>query len=159
MNFFEGPEKKIGLALVGHGRSLRDYPDDFWGEIVKCARAEVLSVMRAAGTNAMLLSESALIVRDDSLTMITCGQTELVRAAERLLEVFPREHLGYLFYARKNEHRPDLQRTGFRDDAATLHAIVPGQVVRFGRRTATTSIFFTSPEPSRRVPTRAPSRS
>lgn len=130
--FFEGPEKKVEIAVRGLDRSLRDYPEQTWRDLVQLARAEVLSVSRGPEADAYLLSESSLVVLEDAVMLITCGQTELVTAAERLLDMFPGEQLAYLFYERKNEHHPELQRTSFAEDVARLHRKRPGEAFRFG---------------------------
>ena len=82
--FFEGPEKKLELAVTD-GVSLRAQGDEFWNRVVAASGAHVLSVLRGESCDAYLLSESSLFVFDGYLTMITCGQTRLVDAAHLLV--------------------------------------------------------------------------
>ncbi|MBX3249498.1 MAG: hypothetical protein KF901_20140 [Myxococcales bacterium] len=130
--FFEGPEKKLELVLASGRPSLRALGDDVWQQVVESARAQIVSVMRNGRCDAYLLSESSLFVFDASLTMITCGRTRLVDAAERLLELVGRENVDLLVYQRKNEHFPDRQPSSFYEDAAELHQALPGRALRFG---------------------------
>ena len=130
--FFEGPEKKVELAVQSVHRSLRSLGPSFWSEVVEAAQAEILSERSNDHFTAYLLSESSLFVYDEFFTMITCGRTTLVDAVARVLEVVDREALEYVIYERKNEHFPSDQVTGFYQDAKQLDAMVPGRAVRFG---------------------------
>ena len=62
--FFEGPEKKVELAVVDGHPSLRALGEAFWRGVVKAANADVLSVLSNAHLDAYLLSESSLFVYD-----------------------------------------------------------------------------------------------
>lgn len=129
--FFEGPEKKLEIAVV-EGTSLREMGDDFWHRIVQTCEAQVLSKISSDVLDAYLLSESSLFVAEDYVTMITCGRTQLVRAAASLIEAIGQERIGSLFYERKNEHFPDSQPTTFFEDAKTLNGLVEGHALQFG---------------------------
>jgi S-adenosylmethionine decarboxylase len=130
--FFEGPEKKVELAVVDGYPSLRALDADFWRSVVAAARAEVLSERSNAQVDGYLLSESSLFVFDQFVTMITCGRTTLVDAVERMLQRVDRDAVSVLVYERKNEHFPQLQPTTFHDDARRLRGMLPGRAVRFG---------------------------
>lgn len=131
-SFFEGPEKKLELAVVPGSRSLRSFGDDHWREIVTCADAQVLSILRSDDCDAYLLSESSLFVYDTFLTMITCGRTRLVNAARRILQDIPAEDVAVAIYERKNEHFPERQHTTFYDDVTALRGALDGRALRFG---------------------------
>lgn len=130
--FFEGPEKKVELAVVDGYPSLRSLGYEVWHRVVRAAGAEVLSVMHTDAIDAYLLSESSLFVYDELVTMITCGQTALVAAVEVMLESIDPAAISVLVYERKNEHLPRQQPTSFVEDARRLRARVPGRAVRFG---------------------------
>ena len=130
--FFEGPEKKVELAVVEGHPSLRELGGDFWRGVARAAKAEVLSVISNGHLDAYLLSESSLFVYDTFVTMITCGQTTLVDAVDAMLERIPPKAISVLIYERKNEHFPHLQETSFFEDARRLRAMVPGRALRFG---------------------------
>ncbi|MEM9190665.1 MAG: adenosylmethionine decarboxylase [Myxococcota bacterium] len=130
--FFEGPEKKVELAVHEGGRSLRSLGHGTWERVVRSAKAEVLSRRSNDHFDAYLLSESSLFVADSYLTMITCGRTQLVNAVELMFELLGKDELEYLFYERKNEHFPHAQPSSFFEDAARLRALVPGKAHRFG---------------------------
>jgi len=130
--FFEGPEKKVELAVVDGFEPLRGLPRRFWESVVATSRAQVLSVLQNARCDAYLLSESSLFVYDSSVTMITCGRTRLVDAVVQMVEHIGADNLELLMYERKNEHWPERQPTSFYDDAKRLAQIVPGQALRFG---------------------------
>ena len=130
--FFEGPEKKVELAVVDDHPSLRAFGAPFWHRVVAAAKADVLSTISNQHLDAYLLSESSLFVYDNFVTMITCGRTTLVRAVETMLEQIDRDAISVLVYERKNEHFPHDQPSSFFDDARWLRELVPGRAVRFG---------------------------
>ncbi len=130
--FFEGPEKKVELAVVDGFTSLRSLGDEHWRRVVRAAGADVLSVLRSEHIDAYLLSESSLFVYDGFVTMITCGQTTLVDAVDEMLTKIDCDAVAVLVYERKNEHFPHAQPATFFDDAQRLAALVPGRAVRFG---------------------------
>lgn len=106
--------------------------DDFWHRIVQSCGAQVLSKISSQELDAYLLSESSLFVAEDYVTMITCGRTQLVRAAASLIEAIGEARIGSLFYERKNEHFPDSQPTSFFEDARTLNQLIQGHALQFG---------------------------
>ncbi len=130
--FFEGPEKKLELVVTPDSASLRSLGAETWRDVVRAARAEVVSVMRNDYCDAYLLSESSLFVFDDYCVMITCGLTTLVDSVERLLQSIPLDSIALLIYERKNEHFPERQPATFLEDARRLKAMIPGRALRFG---------------------------
>jgi len=131
--FFEGPEKKLELVLAADTPSLRELGDGFWGEVVRAARAEVLSKRSTDQLDAYLLSESSLLVHDRWATLITCGQTSVAEAAAHVVERVTPAAIDLLIVERKNEHFPREQPTSFEEDARVLNALIPGRALRFGR--------------------------
>ncbi len=130
--FFEGPEKKVELAVVDGHPSLRSFGHDYWRGVVRAARADVLSVISNEHLDAYLLSESSLFVYDGFVTMITCGQTVLVDAALAMLERIDPDAVAVFVYERKNEHFPHEQPSSFFEDASRLRERLPGRAVRLG---------------------------
>ncbi len=106
--------------------------DAFWHRIVETCEAQVLSKISNDQLDAYLLSESSLFVAEDYVTMITCGRTQLVRAAASLIEAIGEPRIGSLFYERKNEHFPDSQPTTFFEDAKRLNSLINGHALQFG---------------------------
>lgn len=154
--FFEGPEKKVELAVVDGFVSLRSLGDEFWRGVVRAAGADMLSELRNEAIDAYLLSESSLFVCDEYVTMITCGRTTLVDAVEEMLTKIDRDAVSALVYERKNEHFPHAQPTSFFDDARRLAELVPGRAVQFGvEHEHAIRMFFTTrehrPEPDDRT--------
>ena len=132
-SYFEGPEKKVELAVVDGHPSLRSYGDAFWKSAVRAAGAEVLSKRGNDRFDAYLLSESSLFVYDNFVTMITCGRTTLVDAVDVMLTRIERDAISVLIYERKNEHFPHEQVTSFFEDARHLFELFPdGRALRFG---------------------------
>ncbi len=129
---FEGPEKKVELAVVDGHPSLRGLGDAFWRSVVRAAGADVLSVLRSEHIDAYLLSESSLFVYDGFVTMITCGRTTLVDAVEVMLDRIGEDAISVFVYERKNEHFPHEQPTSFFDDARRLESLIHGRALRFG---------------------------
>lgn len=130
--FFEGPEKKLELALVPGQPSLRARGTDYWKAIVAKARAQILSTVSSESMDAHLLSESSLFVADTWLTMITCGRTDLVEAVLQLCDDLGHENFSYLVYERKNAHFQEYQPGNFFDDVKRLTERMPGKSFRFG---------------------------
>lgn len=130
--FFEGPEKKVEIALMPGQPSLRARGRAYWDKIVEKSRAQILSAVSNESMDAYLLSESSLFVTDGWLTMITCGRTDLVSAVDQLCADLGVENFAYLVYERKNAHFQEYQPANFFDDARRLSALMPGKSLRFG---------------------------
>lgn len=130
--FFEGPEKKVELALLPGQPSLRARGKGYWAKVVERARAQILSEVSNEQMDAYLLSESSLFVTDTWLTMITCGRTDLVAAVEMMCQDLGKENFQYLVYERKNAHFQEYQPSNFFDDAKKLAGLMPGKSYRFG---------------------------
>lgn len=99
--------------------------------VAKCG-AQILSQISNEQVTAYLLSESSLFVYDQHLTMITCGETQLVKATEHLVEEFGKENLEVLIYERKHEVLPHKQPTHFFEDVCALEKELKGRAFRFG---------------------------
>jgi S-adenosylmethionine decarboxylase len=130
--FFEGPEKKLELVLADGQPFLRTFGDEAWERVVRACGAQILSKRSSDVFDAYLLSESSLFVYDQHVTLITCGRTRMVDAAEAILDMVGVEHVPLLILERKNEHFPWEQSTTFYDDARRLNALIPGRAVQFG---------------------------
>jgi S-adenosylmethionine decarboxylase len=128
--FFEGSEKKF--ELISHGARFRERPEMFFHSLVEMSGAKVLSKISNRHIDAYLLSESSLFVSDDCITMLTCGQTSLVRSAAFLIDHVGPERLEFLSYERKNEYFPHRQETDFYRDVEMLKTKIPGVAYRFG---------------------------
>lgn len=131
--FFEGPEKKVELALAPGRPSLRARGRAYWDGVVERSRARILSAVSNESLDAYLLSESSLFVSDGWLTMITCGRTDLVAAVLKIWEdLGGTDALQYLIYERKNAHFQEYQPANFFDDVKRLSERLPGRSYRFG---------------------------
>jgi len=130
---FEGSEKKIELQLRPGTLNLLDRPTSFWEQLVERSHAKILSEVSNEAQRAFLLSESSLFVTKNDIVLITCGQTELINAAEFLLVHFPKEIIAAFFYERKNEIFPLSQSTNFSDDRQRLQKWFDGESLRYGR--------------------------
>jgi len=131
---FEGSEKKVEIvvSLRDSEPSLRQLGEAFWERVVREARAQILSRISSDFADAYLLSESSLFVSDSRVTLITCGQTTLVRAVESIIEGIGLDRVEVLFYERKNEYFPDKQFTSFDEDSDRLAKLLPGKAEFFG---------------------------
>lgn len=129
---FEGSEKKLEVIMADSAPRLRGLGRAFWNSLVQASQAQIISEISSESCDAYLLSESSLFVWDDHFTMITCGQTTLVSAAELFFSHISNEHLAALIFERKNEYFPRHQKTDFYDDVQKLSSIIPSQAFRFG---------------------------
>ncbi len=130
--FFEGPEKKVELALLPGQPSLRARGLDYWKSLAAKSRAQILSSISNESLDAHLLSESSLFVADGWLTMITCGRTDLITAVIEMCKDLGRDNFQYLIYERKNAQHQEYQPTNFFDDARRLAEALPVKSFRFG---------------------------
>jgi S-adenosylmethionine decarboxylase len=130
--FFEGNEKKVEVVVASTLGSLRERTQSFWSQVVESAGAKILSALKSSSCDAYLLSESSLFVWDDRFTLITCGQTTLVKAVETFLQSCRPEDLRSVIYERKNEYFPQLQKTDFYQDARDLNNYLKGRAWQFG---------------------------
>ena len=145
---FEGVEKKLEIQLKPSCGSLLSLPESFWYEIVKDAKAEILSKSTHSQCIAYLLSESSLFIFPSRLVMITCGQTTLVEAALSLFKKIPKDKMGFIFYERKNENFPQQQSTSHNEDIKKLSTIFNGKNVLLGEKPGNhVSLFYFSANP------------
>ena len=87
MDFFEGTEKRIEIGFkLNPPDSLRDKGFSYWSEFVKSVKCEIITFSRAPYFDAFLLSESSLFVYNNTIILLTCGNTEPFNAIEFLLE-------------------------------------------------------------------------
>lgn len=87
MDFFEGTEKRIEIGFkLNSQESLRDKGFAYWSEFVKSVKCEIITFSRAPYFDAFLLSESSLFVYNNTIILLTCGNTEPFNAIESLLE-------------------------------------------------------------------------
>ncbi len=128
---FEGSEKKFE-AVIQSEQSLLNIEDKFWRDLVKQAKATVLSSVKNEHMKAFLLSESSLFVWHDRILLITCGQTSLVNAIDFLIKHFGKESIGSLIFQRKNEYFSHLQPTSFYDDIEIIKNSLDGDSYRLG---------------------------
>ena len=132
MAFFEGSEKKFEVVVTEGAASLRRRGRDFWESMVRASGANILSVISNTHIDAYLLSESCLLVWDERVLMITCGQTRLVDALLSFLETLDKGGIKCLFYQRKNEFRLNEQPSSFLEDVCGLKSKIDGKAMRFG---------------------------
>ncbi|MCB0411390.1 MAG: hypothetical protein KDD22_02620 [Bdellovibrionales bacterium] len=130
--FFEGIEKKLEVIVSPEMPNLRALGKEFWEPVVLAAGAKILSELKTDQCTAYLLSESSLFVWDHRFTMITCGQTTLVKAVEKFLTSFKSNQVVSLIYERKNEYFPRWQKSDFFDDTRFLNNCFPGRAWQFG---------------------------
>ena len=128
--FFEGPEKKLEIQF--EGLNLLEQPRSYWAKIVDLAKAQILSEIKSDDAVAFLLSESSLFVWKNRIVLITCGATELIKAAEEFYEDF-KSHIVSVYFERKNEYDPGAQRSFALEDVSRLTHLFGGEAHRFGR--------------------------
>ena len=129
---FEGSEKKIELIFSKDSPSLLEKPAGFWKQIVKSAKAQIISHEKGAELHAYLLSESSLLIWQNRLVLITCGKTVLSKAFIKLIKAFPKNSIELYFFQRKNEFFPYDQTSSFYSDLKKIERPLPGKAYRFG---------------------------
>ena len=129
---FEGSEKKIEIIFSKGSPSLLEKPESFWKNILKIARAEIVSKLISPQLHAYLLSESSLLVWKNRLVLITCGQTVLSQAFIKILRTFSKDLIELYFFQRKNEFFPYDQKSSFYKDLEKIEKPISGKAYRFG---------------------------
>lgn len=142
--FFEGSEKKFEVVLCANAPDLRERPREFWESLVKCSNAEIIGELKSESCTAYLLSESSLFVWNDRITMITCGETTLVNAAEYFIREIGEEFADMLIFQRKNEFQSHLQKSSFFEDEERLQKLMSGRSFCFGNRHEHHNLLFAS---------------
>ncbi|TWX53383.1 adenosylmethionine decarboxylase [Colwellia hornerae] len=131
--FFEGSEKKAEILIDGEQLSLlNDIDDEFWSALVNRSQAQILSSIENEYCKAFLLSESSLFVWSDRILILTCGETQLVKAVEFFIQKFGTKAIKQLTYQRKNEYFSNAQPSCFGDDIKLINQYLPGKAYRFG---------------------------
>ena len=131
--FFEGSEKKAEILIDSKQLSLLDdINDEFWSAIVNCSQAKILSSISNEYCKAFLLSESSLFVWQDRILILTCGETQLVKAVEYFIQHIGAQVIKHLTYQRKNEYFANAQPSCFGDDIKLINQLLPGKAYRFG---------------------------
>jgi S-adenosylmethionine decarboxylase len=131
--FFEGSEKKATILIDRDQLSLLDdFDDNFWQQLVQCGDAYILSSIENSDCKAFLLSESSLFIWHDRLLIITCGNTQLVRSVEYLIQQVGMDKIQQVIYQRKNEYFAHAQPSTFGDDIKLLSQYMKGKAHRFG---------------------------
>ncbi|MFT7430067.1 MAG: S-adenosylmethionine decarboxylase [Colwellia sp.] len=131
--FFEGSEKKAEILIDGKQLSLlNDIDDEFWSALVNRSQAQILSSIENEYCKAFLLSESSLFVWSDRILILTCGETQLVKAVEFFIQKFGTKVIKQLTYQRKNEYFSNAQPSCFGDDIKLINQYLPGKAYRFG---------------------------
>ena len=123
--FYEGTEKR--LLICTKSLNLFDFDDQFWQQLVANCGAEILSKIQNSQLKAYLLSESSLFVWQDKLLLITCGNTQLVKAALFIQQKFTKQQISTLIFQRHQALKPQLQSSNFQQDTLLLEKQFTGQ--------------------------------
>jgi len=83
--------RKAAPSLLGKG--------DLWEEVVSRAGVKIISKVTNSNTEAYLLSESSLIVKDKGIVLATCGATRLLGTLEFLLASLPLENISQMLFS------------------------------------------------------------
>jgi S-adenosylmethionine decarboxylase len=123
--FYEGTEKR--LYICTKSLNLFDLAPQFWQELVAYSGAEILSSMHNKTVQAYLLSESSLFVWQDKILLITCGNTQLIKAALFIQQRFSKQQISTLIFQRHQALKPLLQDSSFEQDTLLLAEQFHGQ--------------------------------
>ncbi|WP_417696736.1 S-adenosylmethionine decarboxylase [Psychromonas sp.] len=123
--FYEGTEKR--LFICTKDLNLLTFEQSFWHDLVSYAGAEIISSINNTQLTAFLLSESSLFIWEDKLLLITCGNTQLVKAALFIQQQLSKEKIKTLIFQRHQALKPQLQPTNFQQDRILLEKQFNGQ--------------------------------
>lgn len=130
---FEGSEKKLEIIFSEETSSLRNLPLKFWNKVVKACGAEIVSVVHFPYLSSYILSESSLFVWDNRVIIITCGQTVLPKAFLKIIKKISKNKIEILFFQRKNELFPKVQKSTFVKDVQVIQDEMKGKSYQFGQ--------------------------
>lgn len=131
-SIFEGSEKKLEVIFSPTMEPLRNKPESFWKKLCKKSNANIVSCFSNSFCDSYVLSESSLFVWDHRLLILTCGNTSLVDSILVLLKSFKKADIELMFYQRKNEFFPYIQKTSFMQDFEKIQKKIQGKAYRFG---------------------------
>lgn len=123
--FYEGTEKRLLICI--NDINLLELEDSFWQQLVSHSDADILSTINNQHLKAYLLSESSLFVWQDKLLLITCGNTQLVKAALFIQQQFTKQQISTLIFQRHQALKPHLQSSSFQQDTLLLEKQFNGQ--------------------------------
>jgi len=123
--FYEGTEKR--LLISTQNLNLFDLNESFWQQLVADADAEILSSIENSNVKAYLLSESSLFIWKHTLLLITCGNTQLVKAALFVQQQLTKAQIKTLIFQRHQALKPLLQVSSFEQDTCLLKDQFNGQ--------------------------------
>lgn len=123
--FYEGTEKRLLIAVKSI--NLLTLDDFFWQQLVAQSGAAILSTVNNGYIKAYLLSESSLFIWKDKLLLITCGNTQLVKAAIFMQQQWHKTEICTLLFQRHQALKPQLQHSNFHQDSLLLTQQFEGQ--------------------------------
>jgi len=121
--FYEGSEKRLEITTTSN---LLEVNNNFWQAMVKEAGAYIISKIENVHVKAFLLSESSLFVWKNRLLLITCGETQLVKASLYFQKNVARKEITSLLFQRHQSHYPDRQKSSFQQDRLLLQKQLKG---------------------------------
>ena len=133
--WFDGPEKKLDIFLLPPRPDLSDCPDSLWEHIVNASNARIVSKITSGKTVAYILSESSLFIWPTRILMMTCGNSNPIRALPELLGVLNKKSIARFCYERKTFSLSTQQSPAFEEDVNRLHNFFPGHHRRLGSAT------------------------
>lgn len=123
--FYEGTEKR--LLICTNDINLLNIDEHFWQQLVAQSGAQILSSISNQYIKAYLLSESSLFIWKDKLLLVTCGNTQLVKAALFIQQQFTKQKINTLIFQRHQALKPNLQSSNFQQDTSLLKKQFNGQ--------------------------------
>jgi len=108
---FEGPEKRLHMIFDINDNSLRNINKNIWSELLKIANCTIISKIENKYYTLYLLSESSLIINDNSIILKTCGTTKPLNIVDNIVSILEKENIkliSFMYYHRKFLY-PELQ--------------------------------------------------
>jgi S-adenosylmethionine decarboxylase len=126
---FDAAEKLLELELRRGSPSLRALGHESWVEIVEAAFGGILESREGRLVDAYVLSESSLFVRSRSMSLLTCGRTDLGRAFEALVARVGSAAIAGVRLSRERDRFPAAARTTFDEDVARIARELDGETL------------------------------
>jgi S-adenosylmethionine decarboxylase len=138
---FDAAEKLLEIELRRGSPSLRALGRDAWARIVEAGGGEILASSAGRHVDAHVLSESSLFVRERSMSLLTCGRTELGRSLEALVERVGADVIEGVRFTREADRFPAAARTTFEADVDIIARWFEGESLKCSRGAASLRSF------------------
>lgn len=138
---FDAAEKLLEIEVRRGSGSLRALEPHAVSSIVEAGGGSILGSAVGRLVDAYVLSESSLFVRERSLSLLTCGRTDLGRSFEAFVDSVGAEAVASVRLSRERDRFPASAGTHFEDDVERIARFFDAEVLESTHGPATLRSF------------------